>query len=226
MGTLSGPVRVDRRTKNLCRRLRPGEIAVIDHADLDGPAAEALAERRPAAVVNAAASVTGRYPNTGPGILLRAGIPLLDECGPDLLSRVREGQQAELRDEALWVDGERVGAGTLLGREALSTKLERARENLGFELEAFSRNTLEFLSREKDLAIADLPAPELAVSFKNRPVLVVVRGEGHRQDLQSVSPYLREQRPVLVAVDGGADALLEAGYRPQVIVGDMDSASD
>jgi uncharacterized membrane-anchored protein len=219
-------VRADRRTKNLCLRLQPGEIAVIDHADLDGPAAYALVERGAAAVVNAARSVTGRYPNTGPGILLDAGIPLLDACGSALFEAVREGANAELRGEELWLEGEPVARGTLLTPEALDRQLQEARQNLGSELHAFSVNTLEYLAREKELAVADIPMPPLRVSFKNRPALVVVRGEGYKQDLQWVQPYIREQKPVLVAVDGGADALLEAGYRPDLIVGDMDSASD
>ena len=223
---MAGRVCLDRRTKNLCLRLKRGEIAVIDHADLDGAAAYALAERGPAAVVNAARSVTGRYPNSGPSILIDAGIPLLDGCGSGIMERLREGQHAELRGEELWVDGACVTSGALLTPERLKIQLEGARKNLGRELEAFSRNTLEYLARETHLAVDDIPIPNLDVSFQNRPVLVVVRGEGYKQDLQAVQPYIREQKPVLVAVDGGADALLEAGFKPHVIIGDMDSASD
>jgi uncharacterized membrane-anchored protein len=222
---ISGTARVDRRTKNLCRRLRRGEVAIIDHSDLDGTAAYALVEGGVAAVVNAAPSVSGRYPNHGPGILLDAGIPLLDRCGPEVLN-VREGQRVELRGEEVWANGALVARGTLLTRPALEEQLTAARGNLRDELQAFSRNTLEYLATETDLAVGDLPMPDLAVSFKNRPTLVVARGEGYKQDLQWVQPYIREQRPVLIAVDGGADALLEAGFKPHLIVGDMDSASD
>lgn len=222
----AGRLRVDRRTKELCRRLKRGEIAVIDHADLDGTAAYALVDLHPAAVVNASPSITGRYPNSGPGILLDAGIPLLDAPGPDLLASLKDGQQAELRGEELWVDGALAARGTLLTREALQERLEAARRNLSSELAAFSQNTLEYLARERDAAVADLPMPALGVSFRNRPVLVVVRGEGYKRDLQWVQPYIREQKPVLIGVDGGADALLESGHRPHLIVGDMDSASE
>lgn len=221
-----GRLRLDRRTKNLCLRLRAGEIAVIDHADLDPTAAHALLERRPAAVVNAAPCCTGRYPNGGPALLLEAGVPVLDACGSDLLDRLREGQAAELRGDELWVDGERVGGGERLTRERLQLQLDAGRRNLGRELGAFSRNTLEHLERERDTAFADLELPPLVVALKGRPALVVVRGEGYKQDLQWVHPYIREQRPVLIAVDGGADALLEAGLKPHVIIGDMDSASE
>jgi len=176
--------------------------------------------------VNAAASVSGRYPNSGPGILLRAGVPLLDACGPDLFGALREGQRAELRGAELWVDGQVAARGALLTEPELQRQLDDARIHLGDELEAFSRNTLEYLAQEKELAVADIPMPPLDVSFRNRPALVVVRGEGYKEDLHWVQPYIREQKPVLVAVDGGADALLEAGHRPDVIVGDMDSASE
>jgi len=223
---LSGAVRMDRRTKNLCLRLKRGEIAVIDHADLDGPAAYALIEREPSAVLNAAPSVTGRYPNRGPEILLDAGIPLLDAFGPELFEVVNEGQQVEVHGREVWVDGMPAARGTLVTRELLETQMARARENLGGELRAFSQNTLEYLAREKDLALGDIPMPELEVSFRGKPVLVVVRGEGYKRDLQWVRQFIREQRPVLIAVDGGADALLEAGHKPHLIVGDMDSASD
>lgn len=223
---LAGRLRVDARTKRLCQRLKPGDIAVIDHADLDGAAAYALAERHPAAVVNAARSITGRYPNTGPGILLEAGIPLLDDCGAGVLESLEEGRHAELRGDTLWVDGEVVARGTRLTPELLDGRLQVGRANLTHEIQEFSRNTLEFLAREKEHAVTDLPLPPLAVSFKNRPALVVVRGEGYKRDLQWVQQFLREQKPILIAVDGGADALIEAGHKPHLIVGDMDSASD
>jgi uncharacterized membrane-anchored protein len=217
---------MDRRTKSLCLRLKPGEVAVIDHADLDGAAAYALAERAPAAVINAARSITGRYPNSGPGILLKAGIPLLDACGPELFERLREGSHAELRGEELWADGAVVARGMLLTPEQVEELMTRARGNMAQEIRAFSRNTLEYLEREAETAAGDLALPELCVSIKGRPVLVVVRGEGYRQDLQWVKPYIREQKPVLIAVDGGADALLSEGFKPDLIIGDMDSATD
>lgn len=223
---IAGIVRVDRRTKNLCRRLKRGELAVIDHADLDGTAAYALVEGGAAAVINAAASVSGRYPNHGPGILLEAGIPLLDRCGAEALTAVREGQRVELRGEELWMSGAVVARGSLLTSQILAAQLEAARGNLREELQAFTRNTLEYLAAETDLAVGDITVPELSVSFRNRPALVVARGEGYKRDLQWVQPYIREQQPVLIAVDGGADALLEAGFKPHLIVGDMDSASD
>jgi uncharacterized membrane-anchored protein len=223
---LRGRARVDARTKRLCRRLRRGEVALIDHPDLDATAAQALVELGPAAVVNAALCVTGRYPNRGPALLLEAGIPVLEGCGEHLLAAVREGEEVELRGPVLWARGVPVAEGTLLSPALLEARLEAARRNLGRELEAFARNTLEYLAREKDLAFTELPVPPLRVPMRGRPVLVVARGEGYERDLQWVLPFIRERRPVLVAVDGGADALLRSGHRPHVIVGDMDSASE
>jgi uncharacterized membrane-anchored protein len=56
--------------------------------------------------------------------------------------------------------------------------------------------------------------------------MIVVRGVDHQKDLRILRPYVRDQHPVLMAVDGGADAILEQGLEPDMIVGDMDSASD
>jgi uncharacterized membrane-anchored protein len=55
---------------------------------------------------------------------------------------------------------------------------------------------------------------------------VVVRGVDHQRDLRALKPFIRDTRPVLVAVDGGAEALIEVGLRPDMIVGDMDSAGE
>ncbi len=223
---IAGRLRVDRRTKRLCQRLRRGDIAVIDHADLDPTAAHALIEIGPAAVVNAARSITGRYPNGGPELLLRARIPILDGVGEESLLRIREGQPAELRGDELWSDGVRVARGERLTSERVESLMALARENLGQELVRFSENTLQYLASEHMLAAGDIPLPEVKTRIFSRPVLIVVRGRGYKEDLAAARPFIREQKPVLIAVDGGADALLEAGYRPHLIVGDMDSASD
>jgi uncharacterized membrane-anchored protein len=223
---VSGRLRIDRRTKELCKRLRRGDIAVLDHEDLDGTAARALLDLRPSAVVNAAPSITGRYPNAGPRILLEAGIPVLDAVGASALERMREGQRAEVRGESLWCDGKQIATGERLTVEAVAERMEAARQNLGQELQRFSENTLQVLAHEGLEAFADLPLPELRTAIHGRPVLIVVRGSGYKEDLAAARAFIREQRPVLIGVDGGADALVEAGIQPDLIVGDMDSASD
>jgi uncharacterized membrane-anchored protein len=219
--------RIDPRTKVLVRRLEPGDIAIIDHPDLDRVSADELIACRVAAVVNASRSVTGRYPNLGPELLFEAGIPLVDDVGKDLLSRVTEGAAVRLDKDILYNDADQVIAkGVLLTEASLATAMEDANAGTATQIDAFAANTLEFLRRERDLLNNGVELPELATSMRDKHVLVVVRGYRYREDLRALRPYIREYRPVLMAVDGGADALLEVGYRPHVIIGDMDSVSD
>jgi uncharacterized membrane-anchored protein len=219
-------VRVDRRTKNLTKRLRPGEIAVIDHEDLDRVSAEALVACRVGAVVNAAVSISGRYPNMGPQILLSAGVPLIDDAGADLFEFVSEGELLRLAGGTLYRGEHAVGQGTLLDAEGVASAMEKAREGLSDQLRAFAANTMEYLEREHSLLIDGVGIPDLETELDGRHALIVVRGHHYREDIATLRPYIREYRPVMIGVDGGADALLEAGYTPSLIVGDMDSVSD
>ncbi|HZA04108.1 MAG TPA: putative cytokinetic ring protein SteA [Propionibacteriaceae bacterium] len=224
---LGGQVRLDRRTKNLTKRLRPGEIAVIHHTDLDRVSAEALVQAEVAAVVNAVPSVSGRYPNLGPGILLDAGIPLIDDVGEQIFADVHEGDR-------LTVDGGRllsptgavVAEGRLLTADLLEEQLQAAQEGLSDQIEAFTHNTMTYLREEKELLLEGVGVPDVATEIEGRHVLIVVRGYDYRSDLDALRPYITEYRPLLMGVDGGADALIEAGYRPDMIIGDMDSCSD
>ena len=222
-----GVARVDLRTKVLVRRLEPGDIAIIDHPDLDRVSADELIACRVAAVVNTSKSVTGRYPNLGPGLLLEAGIPVIDDVGREVLTRVGDGSTVRLDKDILYNAADQVIAkGVLLTRAALEAAMGEANAGVPTQIDSFAANTLEFLRRERDLLTNGVDLPELATTMKDRHVLVVVRGYRYREDLRALRPYIREYRPVLLAVDGGADALLEAGYRPDVIIGDMDSVSD
>jgi uncharacterized membrane-anchored protein len=221
----SGRARVDRRTKRLLERLQPGEIAVIDHEDLDRIAAENLVRARPAAVVNAAPSISGRYPNVGPLLLAAAGIPVVDNAGTELLDRVREGALLRLDDNEVWLDGAVVGKGTRQSLASLEAEYEAAKGSLGEELERFAENTLEYMRRERHFVVEPPDFPDVGVSFRHRHALVVVRGADYRNDLAHLRGYVREMRPVLVGVDGGADALLDVGLKPDLILGDFDSVS-
>ena len=225
---VTGVARVDRRTKGLVKRLRPGDVAVIDHADLDQVAAETLIEASPAAVVNASPSITGRYPNRGPLLLCKAGIPLVDGVGDDVMEAVVEGAPVTIDGDMLRVGGEVVGRGTRQSAGRLESALRDARENLDAELERFAVNTANYVREELDLLTAELETPELDVPVAGRHVLIVVRGVDYREDLALLqqSGYLREVRPVLIGVDGGADALLEIGRVPDLIIGDFDSVSE
>jgi uncharacterized membrane-anchored protein len=221
-----GPARVDRRTKRLVIRLLPGDVAVIDHEDLDRVAAEELVRASPAAVVNASPSISGRYPNVGPLLLAAAGIPVLDAVGSDVLDRVEDGRVLEVRGGELRdAAGAVLASGTRQTLETLEGLYEAAKDRLGDELQRFAENTLEYLRREHRLVIDPAALPALAVNMKGRHVLIVVRGGDYRADLAHLAAYVREMRPVLIGVDGGADALIEQGMRPDVIIGDFDSVS-
>jgi uncharacterized membrane-anchored protein len=222
-----GTARLDRRTKNLTKRLRPGDVAVIDHVDLDRVAAEALVGCGVAAVVNVAPSVSGRYPNLGPEVLLAAGIPVIDDVGPDVFSQVREGDRVRVCDDTVYgMDGTVVAKGQEQNDDTLASAMAEARAGLALQLEAFASNTMEYLRRERELLLDGVGVPDIATQLEGRHALVVVRGYDYRQDLAALRPYVREYRPVLIGVDGGADALCEFGLKPDIIVGDMDSVSD
>ena len=220
-----GPARVDPRTKGLTKRLKPGDIAVIDHLDIDRVSAEALVACAPAAVLNAARSTSGRYPNLGPGILVEAGIPLVDALGPDVMA-LTEGHVLRGVDGAVY-DGETlVAEGVEQTAETVATAMAEAREGLSVQLESFAANTMDYLRRERELLLDGVGVPDIDTRIDGRQVLIGVRGYHYKEDLVTLRPYIREYRPVLIGVDGGADAILDAGWRPDMIVGDMDSVSD
>ena len=222
---LGGLARVDRRTKDLIPRLTAGEVAVIDHEDLDRVSAEGLVERHPCAVVNARPSITGRYPNSGPAVLARAGIPLIDRAGPEIMETIREGDVLEINGPDVLRDGEVIASGTLLEGEELQRQLVLAQTHLGSALEEFARNTVDYLVRERELFLEGAGVPETRTHIEGRHALVVVRGYDYKEDLQTLRGYIGEVKPVLIAVDGGADALIDEGFRPDIIIGDMDSVS-
>jgi uncharacterized membrane-anchored protein len=222
---LSGPARVDRRTKDLTKRLRPGDIAVIDHQDLDRVSAEALVACRPAAVVNAATSISGRYPNLGPEILVAAGLPLLDSAGPDVMA-IKDGTELVLDEGSVRTEEATLATATLLDNEAVQDAMTQARLGLSDQLEAFAANTMDYLRKERELLFDGVGVPDITTDLDDRHVLIVVRGYHYKEDLQTLRHYIREYKPILIGVDGGADALIEARHKPDLIVGDMDSVSD
>ncbi len=224
---ITGIARVSRRTKDLVKELRPGDIAVIDHVDLDRVAAEGLVEADVAAVVNAAASISGRYPNLGPLLIAAAGIPLIDNVGDEVMDFVVDG-------ERLSIDGIRLVSSNWSGigeRQTLATlekDIDAAKDAMGDELERFATNTLEYLREERHLILDPPKPPDIGIEFGDRHALIVVRGADYREDLAALKRggYLGEQRPILIGVDGGADAIVDLGHRPDIIIGDMDSVSE
>ncbi len=223
---VTGVARLDTRTKNLTKRLEPGDIAVIDHEDLDRVAAEALLEAKPSAVLNASPSTSGRYPNLGPGILLAAGVPLIDDLGTGIFS-VTEGDTLRVDPEGNVYAGEVLIANGIWQTEQSNARnMEEARKGMPAQLKAFASNTMEFVEKEQDLILDGIGMPDIRTQFQNRHALVVVRGYQFKEDLQALKHYIREYRPIIIGVDGGADAILEAGLKLDMIVGDMDSVSD
>src|SRR3954465_9732877 len=225
-GAVSGIARLDRRTKRLVGRLSPGDIAIIDHVDIDRVAADSLVASGVAAVLNARPSVSGRYPNLGPEVLLQAGIPLVDDLGGELFDRLREGDVVKVEADAVYLDGELIAQGCRQDAESIAKAMADAREGLSVQLEAFAANTMEYLKQERDLLLDGVGVPDVATKIAGRHVLIVVRGYDYKADLDVLRPYIREFKPVLIGVDGGADALAEAGYTPDIIIGDMDSVTD
>ena len=223
---ITGVARLDTRTKNLTKRLRRGDIAILDHLDLDRVSAEALVAAGVSAVVNVAPSISGRYPNLGPGILVSAGIPLVDEVGVEVFAKVGEGDTVRLEHATLFRGESVIADGVEQSIESITLATERARTGLATQLEAFAANTMEYLRRDRDLLLDGVGVPDIETELDGRHVLIVVRGYDYRDDLVVLRPYIREYRPVLIGVDGGADALLEARLKPDIIVGDMDSVSD
>lgn len=217
---------MDRRTKNLVKRLRKNDIAVIDHDDIDEVAANSLIDIRPQAILNARPSITGRYPAKGAYKILKAGIPILDEVGDSIFDDVREGVLLEVKGEEVFWGNRAVARGRLLTLDDVNHKLREANENIRVELDHFVENTLEYAKKEKDILLGNLEVPLITTPILGRHVLIVVRGSSYKEDLRTISSYIQEEDPVLIGVDGGADALLEFGLKPDIIVGDMDSVSD
>ena len=223
---LQGVARVDRRTKDLVKRLEGGEIAVIDHEDIDRVAADGLVESGVVAVVNAAQSISGRYPNLGPLRIVEGGVVLVDAPGTDLLDRIAEGDDLRIVGGEIWRGDELLASGTVRDRAEIEDAMEVARASIGVELERFAENTLEYIRREARPTFEPIVLPPLRTQIRGRHALVVVRGYDYRSDLVALKPYIKEYRPVLIGVDGGADALLEIGLKPDIIIGDFDSVSE
>jgi uncharacterized membrane-anchored protein len=222
----TGTARLGKRTKELVRRLTSDDIAIIDHIDLDRVSAEELVESGVRVVVNVAPSHSGRYPNPGPLLLVRGGVRLIDAPGAPLFDEVGDGEYVTVRGASLFRNGTCLASGRALEAGQLEAALAEQRARVTQSLEVFAENTLQYLREEGRLLAEGVNFPPLQTRFRERHALVVARGPGYKRDLAIVRPYVRDFKPVLVGVDGGADALLQAGMKPNVIVGDMDSVSD
>jgi uncharacterized membrane-anchored protein len=223
---VEGTARLGERTKHLVKRLRPGDVAVIDHLNIDRIAAEELIDAGVAAVLNASESSNGRYPNAGPLMLAREGVCLLDAPGAGLFELLKDGDRVRIDGDAVKIGDREVLRGRVLSAAELELQLEQQRERIDEALAEFAENTVAHVRQEADLLTGSVEFPSTRATFRDRHVLIVVRGDRHRRDLKALRAYIRDVRPLIVAVDGGADGVLEAGLKPDLILGDMDSASD
>lgn len=224
--SIIGPAKIDYRTKRLTKRLNPGDIAIICHEDIDEVGACGLVEKKVKVVINATKSITGKYPNKGPKILAESGVMLIDNVGEEIMG-IPENSIVEVTNSGqIYCNGKFVAQGDVLNDEKIKGLIEDAKNNIEKSLNHFIDNTLEYAKREKYLILGGVEIPDTDTDFKDKHVLIVVRGNNYKEDLAAIKTYIDEMRPVLVGVDGGADALLEFGYVPDVIIGDMDSVSD
>jgi uncharacterized membrane-anchored protein len=223
---IHGIARLGKRTKRLVKRLGRGDIAIIDHLDLDRVSAEDLIACGVEGVVNAAHSSSGRYPNAGPLLLVQAGIHLVDAPGVPVFDLVEDGDHLVIRDGEILRNGHVVIRGDVQDPETVQALTDQRRREIGEALEAFAENTVQHMVQERELLTGRLELPQFATDFRDRTALVVVRGVDHQRDIQALRPYIRDVRPALVGVDGGANALIEEGFKPHMIVGDMDSATE
>jgi uncharacterized membrane-anchored protein len=221
-----GIARLGKRTKHLVKRLRRGDIAILDHTDLDRVSAEDLIACGVEAVINTAPSSSGRYPNAGPLLLVQAGIVLVDAPGAPLFSELADGDTIEILGGEVRRNGDVVTRGEVQDPATVQALNDQRKREIGEALEAFAHNTVEHMVAERELLYGKLDLPQFNTEFRDRPCLVVVRGVGHKRDIKALRPYIRDVKPVLIGVDGGADALIEEGFKPHMIVGDMDSATE
>ena len=223
---LTGPARLGRRTKLLVKTLQPGAVAVLDHKDLDRVSAEDLIAAGVLAVLNCSPSSTGAYPNMGPLLLVQAGIHLVDLPDDKLFKQLKDGEPITIRDGAVVRRSKVLASGDVQEPASVRAATDERRREIGDALEAFAKNTIEHMLEERELLSGRIELPRFDTDFRDRPALIVVRGVDHQKDLRMLRPYIRDVRPRIIAVDGGANALLEEGFKPDMIVGDMDSASD
>jgi uncharacterized membrane-anchored protein len=221
-----GVAKLDKRTKDLVKRLGPEDIAVIDHVDMDRVSAESLLTTGVEVVINAAPSISGAYPNLGPLLLARGGVTLIDNVGCEVFERLHEGDVIQVVGDDVLLGRDVIACGERLTVKDIEARMEAAKAGLGEQLDRFARNTIEYLEKEKGILIDEMWVPPTRTVIDGRQVLVVVRGYDFKEDLNTLRPYINEMKPVLIGVDGGADAIMDAGFTPDVIVGDMDSVSD
>ena len=224
--TSQGRIRLGRKTKDLVKSLRPGDIAVINHRNIDRIAAEDLVASGIKVVLNNQSSSDDRYPNRGPLILADAGIRLLDFKDVDLFDLLVDNEHVLIEGPEIKRDGVTVANGLEQLKPDLERQIERQQSEIHHALADFAENTVTHIQEESELLSGAIDLPETRTNFRDRHVLIVVRGPNYKSDLRALRAYIRDVRPILIGVDGGADAIREAGLKPDMVLGDMDSVTD
>ncbi|HEY2043525.1 MAG TPA: putative cytokinetic ring protein SteA [Jatrophihabitans sp.] len=223
---IGGVARLDRRVPRLLGRLHPGDVAIVDVSDLDRSTADALIAAGVCAVVNVKRSISGRYPNLGPEVLISHGIPLIDDIGSDVFTSLKEGTRVRIEGGALLVADRSIAEGIRQDADSVAESMAAAKAGMSAHIEAFASNTQQHMQREGALLLDGVGLPELSTKFANRHALLVARGYDFKSDIKALKHYIHEFRPVLVGVDAGADVLRDAGYRPDLVIGDLEAMSD
>ncbi len=221
-----GTVRKDRKTKDLVKRLRPGDIALIAHRDLDWVAAEGLLRCGVKVILNICSFSTGLIPPGALQLLLNKGVYLVENLPENIFEQIREGQCIAVSDASIFLKDQEVARGDIFNADQCRKMDVEALQCSPAVVDDFVVNTLDYAYRERCLITGEFSFPFIKTKFRGRDVVVVIRGKGYHEDLRAIRTFIREKKPVLVGVDGGGDALLEYGYTPDIIVGDMDSVSD
>jgi len=223
---IKGIIKKDKKTKNLVNRLQHRDIAIISHKDLDEIAAISLAEKKVSCIINTEKTISGKYPNRGPSVLMEKNIPIFEVDNNEIFNSLKEGDEIEIIDDTIVFNGEQIGKCNYISNSIIEELMKLGYDNIESELDAFIENTLEYAKKEKNLVTGKIEIPKIDTVINGRHVLVVVRGKDYKADLIAIKNYIDEVKPVLIGVDGGGDALLEFGFIPDIIIGDMDSVSD
>ncbi|KAB3537398.1 hypothetical protein F8154_03665 [Alkaliphilus pronyensis] len=223
---IGAPLKIDKKTKNLIGRLSNNDIAIINHKDLDEIAALSLVKKKVQAVINCESFISGKYPNLGPSLLLKSNILMYEVKRGDLFSILKDDYYVEIREKQLFFKDKAVAELELIDEDQIKAALIDAENNLDNELERFIDNTLHYADKEKKLLLKDTEIPKTSISIMGKHALVVVRGRDYKEDLETILPYIKQEKPVIIGVDGGGDALLDFGIVPDILIGDMDSVSD
>ncbi|MEJ7635549.1 putative cytokinetic ring protein SteA [Aeromicrobium sp.] len=220
-----GTVRFARRDSDVAS-LREGDIAVVDHPELDARQAQHLIDRRVRGVLNATPSSSGRVPNVGPQMLSRAGILLVDIAGTDVWSKLKSGDRVRIEDGRVFRDEILVVSGVELDESRTTSDLAEAKSGLATRLDSLAANATDHIHREHAMLLAGAHVPRLRTKLRGRAVVVVSRAYDDVADLRGLRRYISDNDPILIGAGPGADTLLKAGHVPAIVVGALDNLSD